>query len=586
MTTVLGWTVADFSTQLTTKIAVGGETATLLSTIDDDGVQIATGRYFITIDGGNSNKEHFSCTLTGNNLTALKSISRQGVETSGAVREHRVGATVSMTDFAHLKYITDLVTGTTKLDGTKPLEYDSAPTLVRDHQVCTKKYIDDLALAGAGKASNTVYGLVKLSEAADDPTEPIACGTNDDRLPSAAQVGYIPTSDEKGALDGTGTPSASNKFVTEDTIANFSNSKETLNAGETIDGATLPVPVYQNPTDNEIYKCDADDSTKLEFLGFAISNGTDGNPISVQTAGIVPGFTGLAEGTRYYLQDTAGTIGTSKGTYAILVGIAISETQLLIMKEDRPDERWIEQAISDLSTDSITYYYDFAFDEKRENLYLVYAVGTSPAVVYITRFKKDRRTGKFVQEANATVAGNNDGPCGVTVYLEKVYVSSYYSGAQHVDRYDLDLANKISITISGGSANEKGVMTNVGSTFYILDTDTHTTIGIYTLSGTTFTRTGGITVSGIDTYPARSLSTDGTYLYLAYNSASAINFATMGIKRASISGGAFSSVTKFGSASSIAGLIPYDGTEFVAIYALSCSYNTARPMWQLAKVYL
>ena len=108
--------------------------------------------------------------------------------------------------------------------------------------------------------------------------------------------------------------------------------RDDKNAGETINGGTLPVPVYQNTSDNEFYKCDADVSTKLEFVGFVISNSTDGNPIDFQSDGIVRGFSGLTEGARYYVQDVAGTIGTTKGTYAILVGIAISETELIIIK--------------------------------------------------------------------------------------------------------------------------------------------------------------------------------------------------------------------------------------------------------------
>lgn len=107
------------------------------------------------------------------------------------------------------------------------------------------------------------------------------------------------------------------------------------NAGATINGATLPVPVYQNKTDNEVYACDANDLAALKFLGFAISNGTNGAAIKVQTHGVVSGFTGLAEGEKYYVQDTAGTIGTTPGTYEVMVGIAISETQLLIVRGRR-----------------------------------------------------------------------------------------------------------------------------------------------------------------------------------------------------------------------------------------------------------
>ncbi len=104
-------------------------------------------------------------------------------------------------------------------------------------------------------------------------------------------------------------------------------------AGETIAGATLPVPVYQNTTDNEFYACDANDTAKLNFVGFAISNSTDGNAIDLQMSGIVKGFTGLDEGEKYYVQDAVGTIGKTPGTAKILVGEAISTTELLIIKD-------------------------------------------------------------------------------------------------------------------------------------------------------------------------------------------------------------------------------------------------------------
>lgn len=111
-----------------------------------------------------------------------------------------------------------------------------------------------------------------------------------------------------------------------------SENSATINAGETISGATTPAPVYIDKADNEAYLCDANDATKYKFVGFATSNGTDGNPITLQTSGIVNGFTSLDEGEKYYIQDTAGTIGTTAGTQEILVGIAISSTQLLIQK--------------------------------------------------------------------------------------------------------------------------------------------------------------------------------------------------------------------------------------------------------------
>lgn len=112
----------------------------------------------------------------------------------------------------------------------------------------------------------------------------------------------------------------------------FTRNGAILLAGETINGATLPVPVWQSKADNELYACDANDNTKYKYIGFAISNSTNGNPITFQGSGVVSGFTGLQEGEKYYVQDAVGTIGTTPGTQEILVGVAISETQLLIQK--------------------------------------------------------------------------------------------------------------------------------------------------------------------------------------------------------------------------------------------------------------
>lgn len=105
------------------------------------------------------------------------------------------------------------------------------------------------------------------------------------------------------------------------------------NAGETINGATLPVPIFIKQADGEIYACDANDQARILFDGFAITNSTNGNPISIQTSGVVPGFTGLTKGAKYYVQDAIGTIGTTPGTYKLMVGIAISATEILILKE-------------------------------------------------------------------------------------------------------------------------------------------------------------------------------------------------------------------------------------------------------------
>jgi hypothetical protein len=149
-------------------------------------------------------------------------------------------------------------------------------------------------------------------------TTPRAVAETDTRLPS--------TNEDAAMAGSPSAPTSVNLFQTKAKLAT---------AGATINGTTLPVPVYQNKTDNEFYACDANDTSAMKFLGFAISNGTDGASMYVQFTGVVSGFTGLSEGEKYYVQDTAGTIGTTPGTYEILVGVAISETELLIQKGRR-----------------------------------------------------------------------------------------------------------------------------------------------------------------------------------------------------------------------------------------------------------
>lgn len=232
MTTLTAKVLADFTTSLASALAIGATTATLQSATDDDGVALPSGQYYFTLDGSNSSKEHIRCTLSGTSLTSIYSISRQGVATSGTVRAHRLGATVTLTDFAHIKVINDLINGTTSLDSSNPLKYDGVADMIGDtNKLATVKYVNDTAIAGAPDSSTTTKGIVKMSTAPASATEPIAVGTNDTR---------VPTQDENDALAGTsGTPSSTNKYVTnDDTVGSGKIYRNTIKFGGTgVDGA-------------------------------------------------------------------------------------------------------------------------------------------------------------------------------------------------------------------------------------------------------------------------------------------------------------------------------------------------------------
>lgn len=82
-----------------------------------------------------------------------------------------------------------------------------------------------------------------------------------------------------------------------------------------------------------VFATDANDTNRLLFDGFAVTNATDGNSITVKYAGVVSGFSGLIQSKDYFVTDTVGTIDYTSGTYFIGVGIAISSTQILIRKD-------------------------------------------------------------------------------------------------------------------------------------------------------------------------------------------------------------------------------------------------------------
>lgn len=199
MTQLLTKIIADFSTTLTTKTAVGATTGTLTSGLDGDGIQLPTATYGFTIDRNNANKEYFTATLTGANLTSIKTVTRgTGVGTSGLVKTHRKGAEVIISDWVAMKRMLDILDGTTSLDATTPIGYDGTATISTANQFATKAYVDGVSIAGAADATTTTKGITKMSVAPVSATEPIAVGDNDPRVPSAnpttlfAPIGLLP----------------------------------------------------------------------------------------------------------------------------------------------------------------------------------------------------------------------------------------------------------------------------------------------------------------------------------------------------------------------------------------------------------
>jgi len=104
--------------------------------------------------------------------------------------------------------------------------------------------------------------------------------------------------------------------------------------GETIAGATTPVPAFRQYSDSEYYACDGNDNTKAAFRGFIVTSAGDGQAAVLIQHGVVGGFSGLTAGDKYFVSDTVGVIANTPGTNHIPVGVAVSTTEIRIVHED------------------------------------------------------------------------------------------------------------------------------------------------------------------------------------------------------------------------------------------------------------
>lgn len=176
--------IADFETQLASGVSAAATSFTLASATDDDGNALPAGKYYFTIENGSSNKEYVVGTVSGTAVTAVSNVSRQGTETSGFANAHRAGSSVIITDF---------------------LTY--------------KNYMDEISLVSAPDGDTNTKGVFEAATLAEVRAGTASGSTGANLAVTPDVLDDLPTADEKAALAGnSGTPSASNTFVTEDYI--------------------------------------------------------------------------------------------------------------------------------------------------------------------------------------------------------------------------------------------------------------------------------------------------------------------------------------------------------------------------------
>ena len=101
-----------------------------------------------------------------------------------------------------------------KLDWTKGDTYVDLGTDTPQMLQYIQNYVDAAIVAGGVPATTSVLGLVKMSIAPASPTSPIAVGDNDTRVPTQGE------NDATAGGGSFGTPSSSNKFITETYVTN------------------------------------------------------------------------------------------------------------------------------------------------------------------------------------------------------------------------------------------------------------------------------------------------------------------------------------------------------------------------------
>lgn len=98
-----------------------------------------------------------------------------------------------------------------------------------------------------------------------------------------------------------------------------------------LSGATLTqgMPVYLDTT----YKiADANGTLTYTVAGITLNAGSSGQPIQIQTRGLITIGATVTQGTQYYLSRAAGLIclysDLSSGDYVVSLGMAVSATQI------------------------------------------------------------------------------------------------------------------------------------------------------------------------------------------------------------------------------------------------------------------
>ena len=170
--------VGVFETSLQTGITSTATTMTLTANSIRGGGSLS-GFNCVSVDEGSSNAEVICGTVSGTTVSGLtRGISYEDGETevAGNKYSHRRGASIKITDFPVIQRLKAQNNGDSTF--VNQLSYESYLTPTDDADIISKKYADDLAIAGSPDASLTVKGLVEIATQAGMASTSVA-GTGD-----------------------------------------------------------------------------------------------------------------------------------------------------------------------------------------------------------------------------------------------------------------------------------------------------------------------------------------------------------------------------------------------------------------------
>jgi hypothetical protein len=218
---------ALYESSLASALSTAGSSFTVVSGNDRDGNALS-GLYGFIIDEGSAEEEFIIGTISSGIVT----ITYRGIDADAPNTEitankkaHRRGASVKITDYPITGVLRNILNGDEGLPNK--LKYTSTPTFDDVLQLVSKGYVDNLTISQSGvpDGSTTTKGVFEEATQAEIDADTAAGATsarlvvNPSTLVTSKYGTQLPSSDQKAALAGGGsfgTPSSSNKYLTED----------------------------------------------------------------------------------------------------------------------------------------------------------------------------------------------------------------------------------------------------------------------------------------------------------------------------------------------------------------------------------